>query len=195
MQENEDAFSGYANEYDAWFDKHTTFYKKEMDCVKKLIGSALGGLDIGAGSGRFSLKPAIVCGVEPSFPMRLLAEKRGIHVVDGLAEKLPFEAMLFPFALMINSLCFIQNPEQALREAFRVLQKNGFLVVGFIDKLSDLGQSYEARKETSLFYRNATFFSREEVMNLALKVGFDAYRVEREETDFGMVFLKFFKPS
>ncbi len=59
MQENEDAFSVYANEYDAWFDKHTTFYKKEIACVKKLIGSALGGLDIGAGSGRFSLKPAI----------------------------------------------------------------------------------------------------------------------------------------
>ncbi|MBN1840395.1 MAG: class I SAM-dependent methyltransferase [Campylobacterales bacterium] len=195
MQKNEDAFSVYANEYDAWFDSHGAFYEAEVACVKKLIGNAFGGLDIGAGSGRFSLKPAITCGVEPSFSMRLLAEKRGIHVVDGFAEELPFEAMLFPFALMINSLCFIQNPEQALQEAFRVLQKNGFLVVGFIDKLSDLGQSYEAGKERSRFYRNATFFSREEVMNLAFKVGFDVYRVEREETDFGMVFLKFFKPS
>jgi len=59
-----------------------------------------------------------------------------------------------------------------LREAYRVLQPGGVLVIGFIDRTSDLGQHYLAHQAENVFYRDATFFSAAEVEQLLRESGF-----------------------
>jgi SAM-dependent methyltransferase len=100
------------------------------------------------------------------------AAARGIEVVEGVAEHLPFADHSFDHALLVTTLCFLDAPDQALREARRVLTPDGRLVIGFVDRNSALGQLYAQRREQSLFYREATFRSAEEVEQLLLGSGF-----------------------
>ena len=59
-----------------------------------------------------------------------------------------------------------------LTEAYRVLKPGGELVIGFIDRTSDLGQHYLAHQAENVFYREATFFSAGEVERLLRDTGF-----------------------
>ena len=59
-----------------------------------------------------------------------------------------------------------------LTEAHRVLKPGGELVIGFIDRTSDLGQDYLAHQAGNVFYREATFYSADEVEQLLLDTGF-----------------------
>jgi hypothetical protein len=45
-------------------------------------------------------------------------------------------------------------------------------VIGFIDRASDLGQSHVSRKNDSVFYRDARFFTTEDVLALLSHAGF-----------------------
>jgi hypothetical protein len=49
------------------------------------------GVEIGVGTGRFAEPLGIRVGVEPSKAMRQVAQKRGIEVIDGVAQVLPFD--------------------------------------------------------------------------------------------------------
>jgi len=46
------------------------------------------------------------------------------------------------------------------------------LIIGFIDKESSIGKSYQQRKKKSIFYRIATFYTVDEVVSNLKKVGF-----------------------
>jgi hypothetical protein len=59
-----------------------------------------------------------------------------------------------------------------LREARRVIKPDGCLVIGFIDRESPLGQEYLSRQAENVFYREATFYSAEEVESLLRENGF-----------------------
>jgi hypothetical protein len=52
----------------------------------------------------------------------------------------------------------------------------GTIIVGFIDRDSYLGQQYSLRKERSRFYKNATFYSTEEVADCLKRTGFRTFR-------------------
>lgn len=60
-----------------------------------------------------------------------------------------------------------------LAEAHRVLKRQGSLIIGFIDRESRLGQRYVEHQAENLFYREATFYSAEEVSSLLVESGFD----------------------
>ncbi len=49
------------------------------------------GVEIGVSTGRFAEPLGIEIGVEPSKRMRETAKKRGIQVVGGIPEKVPFD--------------------------------------------------------------------------------------------------------
>ncbi len=100
------------------------------------------------------------------------AAARGIKVVEGIAERLPLRNDHFDYALVVTTLCFVDSPEETLAEAHRVLKPDGSLTIGFIDRQSELGQHFQTHKDGNAFYREAVFYSADEVECLLVKAGF-----------------------
>ncbi len=171
-------FETDAEVYDEWFERHEAAYRSELAAVRAALNAFAPcgrGLDIGAGTGRFAVPLGMTEGVEPAAAMRILAEQRGLHLTDGSAEKLPYEDGTFDFALLVTTLCFADDPQQACREAARVLRVGGRLIIGLVPRDSFLGQHYEPRRQTSRFYRNARFFTVEETKRLLETAGFGGF--------------------
>lgn len=122
--------------------------------------------------GRFAAALGLRVGVEPSPAMAAVARQRGIEVIPAVAESLPFAAARFDFALMVVTLCFVDDVPRSLQEAYRVLKPGGAFLVGFIDRPSRLGRRYQSRQADSVFYREAHFYSVAEVVAGMEQVGF-----------------------
>ncbi len=165
-----DPFVRFAMEYDEWFERNPWAYRSELAALAKVVPEGRG-VDIGSGTGRFSTPFEMVVGVDPSIPMLRLAGKKGLQVVQGRAENLPFRDGAFDFALMVTVLCFVNDPLDALREATRVVRRGGSLLVGILDRDSSLGRRYEAGAEGSRFYRDARFLSAAETFDLLEQAG------------------------
>lgn len=166
-------FEKYSNEYDQWFDNHIDLYVAELEAIRTLIPSAgAEGVEIGVGSGKFAVPLGIKFGVEPSEKMASKARLQGIDVHAGVAEKLPFFNYQFDFVLMVTTICFVDDVAKSLKEAFRVLKDGGFIIVGFVDRESELGKQYSEKKESSRFYKDASFFSVPEVLRYLKGAGF-----------------------
>jgi len=168
-------FENYSEMYEAWFEDHSDLYAAELQTIQEIIGNRKDGVDIGMGSGIFALPLGIVDGVEPSQAMRDIALSKGLHPVEGVAEALPYTNETFQYALMVTVICFVDDPLQALREAYRILRYGGSLIVGIIDKDSPMGKRYADHKNESRFYSDATFYSVEEIVSMASEVGFSAF--------------------
>ena len=115
-------FEEAAVEYDEWFETHTWVYRSEVEAARKLIPKTGEGIEIGVGTGRFSIPFGIKVAVEPARAMAEIARKRGISVYESKAENLPFQDNSFDFALMVTTLCFLENSLQALQEFSDVLE-------------------------------------------------------------------------
>ncbi|WP_297477708.1 class I SAM-dependent methyltransferase [Thermococcus sp.] len=170
-------FEKHLERYESWFERHRHAYLSELEAVRKLLPKEGKGAEIGVGTGRFAAPLSIKLGVEPSRAMAEMARKRGIEVIEGVAENLPFPDESFDYILMVTTICFVDDPERALREAYRVLKPGGALIIGFVDKNSPIGRHYEEHKEESVFYRDARFFSTEELLELLKKVGFRKFGI------------------
>jgi len=130
------------------------------------------GLEIGVGSGRFAAPLGIQLGLDPSPAMLVYAAACGIEVVKGVAEAMPFTDNRFDHALAMTTICFLDSVAKMLAEARRVLKSGGSLIIGFIDRESDMGQDYLTHQAESVFYREASFYSADEVERLLLEAGF-----------------------
>jgi ubiquinone/menaquinone biosynthesis C-methylase UbiE len=164
MMSRTNIFDNYAEEYDAWFDNHSLVYQSELKAVKMLLPQGGKGVEIGAGTGRFSIPFDISVGVEPSGPMAEIARSRGMTIYNAKAENLPFDDTTFDFALMVTTICFLENPLQALKEIRRILCPAGMIIIGMLDKNSPLGKLYETKKNDSKFYRYAKFYTVKQVL-------------------------------
>ena len=166
-------FEKYSDTYDEWFIKNIDLYEAELKAIRQLIPpSGLEGMEVGVGSGKFAAPLGIKIGVEPSEKMARKARLQGINVYSGVAEDLPFSEGRFDFVLIVTTICFVDDVIKSLAEAFRVLKPTGCIIVGFVDKDSALGKQYTVQKEKSKFYKNATFFSTEELLKYLKEVGF-----------------------
>lgn len=165
-------FEQHPDRYDRWFDRHSAVFAAEVRALRSLRPPGGRGLAIGVGTGRFAQALDIEDGVDPSAEMRQRAQQRGLRVRDGTAEDLPYDDDQFDVALLVTTICFVDNVEQSLAEAHRVLAPGGTLLIGLVDRESLLGQRYEAKKEDHPFYYAAHFHTTEEVVATMRAVGF-----------------------
>lgn len=159
-------FEAHHQRYEAWFGKHEAAYVSELLALRPFVPWVGRGIEIGVGSGRFAEPLGVQVGLDPSRAMLAYAAARGIEVVQGAAEALPFAGASFDHALVVTTICFVDSPDEMLAEAHRVLRPGGRLVIGFIDRESALGQDYLAHQFENVFYREATFYSADEVERL-----------------------------
>lgn len=168
-----DVFEEAAVEYDEWFETYKWVYLSEVEAVRKFIPETGEGIEIGVGTGRFSIPFGIKVGVEPARAMAEISRKRGVTVNEAKAEHLPFRDNSFEFALMVTTLCFLEYPFQALKEIKRILKPAGKIVIGMLDEESLLGKLYEEKRRKSKFYRDARFYSVNQVLDWLKKLAFD----------------------
>lgn len=166
-------FDRYYKKYDAWYEKNKFAYLSELEALKKVLPKRGRGLEIGVGTGRFAASLGIATGIDPSKNMLRIAEKRGVDTQVGSGEHLPFGNSAFDYAVIIITICFVENPLRVLKETRRVLKKNGKIIIGIIDKDSFLGKFY--RKKKSIFYQEANFFSVKEITDLLKTAKFSRF--------------------
>jgi SAM-dependent methyltransferase len=165
-------FEVYHHRYDDWFIRHAAAYQSELLAVRTLLPWSGLGLAIGVGTGRFAAPLGVQVGIDPSRAVLDYAANRGILTVQATAEALPFSDCSFDYALSVTTICFVDDATTMLSEAYRLLKPGGELVIGFIDRTSDLGQHYLAHQAENVFYRDATFYSANEVEQLLTDTGF-----------------------
>lgn len=167
------AFDDAAVEYDEWFETYKWVYLSEVEAVRKFIPETEEGIEIGVGTGRFSIPFGIKVGVEPARAMAEISRKRGVTVNEANAEQLPFRDNSFEFALMVTTLCFLEYPFQALKEIKRILKPAGKIVLGMLDEESPPGKLYGEKRKKNKFYRDARFYSVNQVLEWLKKLAFD----------------------
>ena len=168
-------FQEHTNQYEQWFEENRWVYEAELKAVKSLLPHGKYGMEIGVGTGRFAAPVGIKIGIEPSSSMRAFALKRGIKVLGAVAENLPFKDSTFTHVLMVTTICFLDDVNVAFTEAYRVLSKEGHLIIGFVDRGSLIGQEYLRHKDGNLFYRDATFYCVDEILETMKNIGFNDF--------------------
>ena len=158
------AFDKNVDRYEQWFVDNPLAYVSELRAVRELLPAKGNGIEVGIGTGRFAAPLGITKGIEPSRSMAEIARKKGIDVIFGVAEHLPFMDGEFDFVLMVTTVCFLDDMEMAFREVHRVLKPGGSFVIGFVDRDSPLGRDYHRRKDKSEFYQHATFYSVDDIV-------------------------------
>ncbi len=151
-------FDENLNEYEKWFIINEFVYKSELQAVQKAIPENEKGIEIGIGSGLFAKPLGISEGIEPSSKMRKKARKRNLQVIDAVAEDLPYSDASKDFALMVTTICFVDDIYRSFQEAHRVLKQNGYLIIGFVDKNSPIGKFYLEHKKGESILSRCDFF-------------------------------------
>lgn len=165
-------YESHATEYDQWFDDNPETYQAEINAIKQLLPKGKG-IEIGAGSGRFTQPLHIDTGIEPAEAMRQRAlNERGLKMLAGVAESLPVADASYDFAVFITSTCFLDDPTKAYQEAARVTNESGSIIIAFLERNSELGQVYEKHKHESPFYCDANFYTFTEIESFLQKAGF-----------------------
>jgi len=164
-------FDRYYKKYDAWYDRNKFAYLSELEAIKKVLPKIGKGLEIGVGTGRFAQALGIKYGIDPSKNMIRLAEKRGVNVKLDNGERLSSKNSTFDYVVIIITLCFVEDPSKVLKEAKRVLKRNGKIIIAIIDRENMLGKFYQRKK--SVFYKQAKFFSVKKIVHLLDETGFN----------------------
>jgi ubiquinone/menaquinone biosynthesis C-methylase UbiE len=174
-------FDVLTEKYDAWYDSEygNPLYESELLCLKPLVKNCISPiLEIGVGTGRFAMHFPDVIGVDPSFNVLKTAETRGIKTVRAYGEYLPFRDNTFGCILIIVTLCFVKRPLDVLKEAKRVLKKDGSMVIGLVPKDSPWGIFYEKKKRQGHpFYGEATFYSLADLQKFSEDIGMKITRI------------------
>jgi len=136
-------FEVAAEDFDSWFEKNKVVFESELLAEKHFLTDPKNSVSIGVGSGLFASRLGVEYGVEPSKEMAKLAEKRGIKVKVGTAESVPFGDEKFDMVLLSTVLCYVNDPQKAVKEAYRILKPNGKIVVSFLAREGSYAMMYD----------------------------------------------------
>lgn len=172
-------FDQHLDLYEEWFKQFPSVFESEVIALGHVVRPDLPSVEIGVGSGIFAEALGIPEGVEPSPTMAAKARERGISVIEGVAESLPLADERYDLTLMVTAICFVDDAHATAREIKRVLRPGGRAVFGFVDQNSPLGKTYEQFKEENVFYRDATFYSTDQVIGILNDVGMEIMSVRQ----------------
>jgi SAM-dependent methyltransferase len=180
MTNGESLFDPLAQAYDRWFeDKGKLIFAVEVRAFKDVLPSLpKPWLEIGVGSGRFAQALGIESGIDPSARLLEIAGNRGITTYQGRGEATAFEAESFGTVFLIVTICFVDSPQAVLKEAHRILQSDGRVVLGLVLCESPWGKHYLAEKEKGHpFYKHASFYTYTEIESFLQQAGFAIEKV------------------
>lgn len=171
--------------YEKWYEEYPAVYLSEIGAIREQLQKLpenIRGIEVGLGTGRFALPLGIKEGVEPSEAMAKKAIGRGIEVIDGVAERLPYGDLQFDFVLFVT-ICHLNNIKYALAEAHRVLKHKGCVLIGFLDKDQSVAKQYIEKRHRSTFFAKANFYTVDRIERLLKECGFKD--LEFNQTLFG----------
>lgn len=168
-------FERFAGRYDAWYEgpAGAAVFPSEVACLRPLLaGLPRPWLEVGVGSGRFAEALGVEAGLDPAAAPLALARSRGIRVVRGEGERLPFRSGAFGAVLVVVTICFADDPAALLAEARRVIRDDGAVVLGVVFAESDWGRFYRRKgADGHPFYSAARFLTRDETLTLVTGAG------------------------
>jgi len=165
-------FEDHAGDYDQWFDEHNDVYEAQVRMLRDAVPCIGCGLEVGVGSGRFAVPFGISCGIDPSRELTSMAKHRGIEVVRGEGEHLPYRARSFDYVLMMTVICFLDDITAVFHDVNRVLRPGGMLIVGFIEEGGEISLQSQSESTKGRFLRYAKFRTAGEVAEFFSDAGF-----------------------
>ena len=168
-------FDSLVEEYDLWYERPfgRSAFELELKCLRELLGSFQRGLEVGVGTGRFASALGVRFGLDPSYEMLKMAERRGVICVQGVGERLPFKEGSFDLVLVVVSICFVEDPPRVLKEIRRVLVSGGRLLLGLVLGESPWAEFYRKKAAGGHpIYRHARFYTFDEVKEMLGAAGF-----------------------
>jgi SAM-dependent methyltransferase len=177
-------FEEFAGDYDRWFDEHGAVYDAQVRMLRDAVPYAGRGFELGIGPGRFAVPLGIRDGIDPSRNLLKLAKGRGIEVIIGEGEHLPYRAEIFDYVLMMTVICFLEDPRAVLYETFRVLINGGDLILGFIEKDGEIAMQYRQEKKKGRFLRFARFLTVDEAARFFEDAGYTGISVIKRTRGF-----------
>lgn len=180
LNNTQDAWTFGQLEFEKWFlsyldkgEEDPQFYgdevRRDAPIYEKFAIKNMGRvLDVGGQLGHIRKYLALdqeYCSIDPFIGAHRLATNKKqlftvyplaqpLNFISGFAEFLPFQAMSFQVINMRSCLDHFFNPQQALLEAFRVLQPGGHLIIG----LTLEGQTTKAKIKDLIRPIAGTFF-------------------------------------
>ncbi len=173
-------FEGLAQRYDGWYEGALgrVIFPIEVECLRPLLsGLPKPHLEVGIGTGRFAQALDVEVGLDPARSMLRLARQRGLSVLQGLGERLPFPDETLGAVLLVVTLCFVDDPLLVLRESARVVRPGGAVVLGLMLRESPWVEVYlEKGRRGHPFYTVAHFYRLGEVEEMLKSAGLQIRR-------------------
>ncbi|MDD3618942.1 MAG: class I SAM-dependent methyltransferase [Desulfobulbaceae bacterium] len=167
------SFDQRAAQYDAWYDNNPAFAMELAALRASTMVLPRPRLEIGVGSGRFARALQVEFGLDGAFSPLLIAARRHIMSVNGMAEQLPFRSRAIGTIYLLFTFCFLAEPGLVLRECSRILLPGGRLLIGMIPAGSAWGKrAAERARHKDSFYHHARFRSIAETVHLLETGGF-----------------------
>ncbi|WP_054843799.1 methyltransferase domain-containing protein [Vulcanisaeta souniana] len=93
--------------------------------------------------------------------MAELARDRGVDVFVGVGESMPLRDSSFDYAVIVVTICFLDNPRKTLAEVYRILKPSGRLITCIVPRNSEHGRYYMelGRRGGHRFYTVAHFYT------------------------------------
>jgi SAM-dependent methyltransferase len=123
--------------FDSSSEPDLLLFRTKIEAIRRYLPSTdiTYGIEAGVGSGLFANALGIREGVESSIYLSELACNRGVHVMTGDPEHLPYSANTLDFVFMnLSNYSPGNSLFNAFREAHRVLRNDGSFVLAFEDE-------------------------------------------------------------
>ena len=147
VENSQQKFDGYAEQYDSWFMENANLFESELRLFKKALGDIAGKklLSVGCGSGLFEsyIDCSQVEGIEPSRDMGEIAKKRGVNVICfGLIEDVDLPENTYDVIYFNGSSSYMEDLVPVYQKSLAALKDGGKLILLDVPKESAFGFMY-----------------------------------------------------